>query len=214
MQKIKNAIKGHRHGREDEYDNTTGATTYGDNTYGRETATGVTDTGLAGTTGVTGHHHSHVTDEVGGEGPVAVGVAEVPVVVTEEERMAHTHHHEHEHRHEEVCGQKTFTEVEDRPVVRERVERIVEQRPVEKQYVVETRFVGEREHGVAGAEIVDVKDRVVDVAAPGPACPANAGQVMNEVVGGMGTGVTGHHHTHGTDPVTGHHHTHGTDRVL
>jgi hypothetical protein len=43
------------------------------------------------------------------------------------------------------------------------------------QYVVETRFVGEVEHGVAGAEIVDVKDRVVDVAAPGPACPANAG---------------------------------------
>jgi hypothetical protein len=34
---------------------------------------------------------------------------------------------------EEVCGQKTFTEVEDRPVVRERVERIVEHRPVEKQ---------------------------------------------------------------------------------
>jgi hypothetical protein len=32
-----------------------------------------------------------------------------------------------------VCGQKTFTEVEDRPVVRERVERIVEHRPVEKQ---------------------------------------------------------------------------------
>lgn len=33
-----------------------------------------------------------------------------------------------------------------------------------------------------------------------------AGQVMNEVVGGMSTGVTGHHHhTHGT---------HGTDRVL
>jgi hypothetical protein len=34
---------------------------------------------------------------------------------------------------EEVCGQKTFTEVENRPVVRERVERIVEHRPVEKQ---------------------------------------------------------------------------------
>jgi hypothetical protein len=43
------------------------------------------------------------------------------------------------------------------------------------QYVVETRFVGEKEMGVAGAEIVDVKDRVVDVAAPGPTCPVNTG---------------------------------------
>jgi G3E family GTPase len=42
------------------------------------------------------------------------------------------HHHEH-HRHEEVCGTKTFTEVEDRPIVKERVERILEHQPVEKQ---------------------------------------------------------------------------------
>ncbi len=81
---------------------------------------------------------------------------QVPVVVTEQERVTGTHeHHEHHHGHlesagmvghhhagtervaermaEQVCGQKTFTEVEDRPVVRERVERIVEHRPVEKQ---------------------------------------------------------------------------------
>jgi hypothetical protein len=36
-------------------------------------------------------------------------------------------------RAEEVCGTKTFTLIEDRPVIRERVERIVEHRPVEKQ---------------------------------------------------------------------------------
>jgi hypothetical protein len=62
-------------------------------------------------------------------------------VVTEQERVVGTHEHHHAHQHmgtdrvigEEVCGQKTFTEVEDRPVVRERVERIVEHRPVEKQ---------------------------------------------------------------------------------
>jgi hypothetical protein len=48
-------------------------------------------------------------------------------VVTEQERVS-THQVQ-----EEVCGQKTFTEVEDRPVVRERVERIMEHRPVEKQ---------------------------------------------------------------------------------
>ena len=41
--------------------------------------------------------------------------------------------------------------------------------------MVETKFVGEKEMGVAGAEIVDVKDRVVDVAAPGPTCPVNTG---------------------------------------
>ena len=63
---------------------------------------------------------------------------QVPVVVTEQERVVGTAHHEHHHAHherigEEVCGQKTFTEVEDRPVMRERVERIVEHRPVEKQ---------------------------------------------------------------------------------
>ena len=44
------------------------------------------------------------------------------------------------------------------------------------QYVVETRFVGEKEKGVAGAEIVDVKDRVVDVAEPGATCPVNTGE--------------------------------------
>jgi hypothetical protein len=65
-------------------------------------------------------------------------------VVTEQERVVgtHEHHHEHHHNHQhistervgaEICGQKTFTQVEDRPVIRERVERIVEHRPVEKQ---------------------------------------------------------------------------------
>jgi hypothetical protein len=43
------------------------------------------------------------------------------------------------------------------------------------QYVVETKFVGEQEMGVAGADIVDIKTRVVDVAQPGPACPVNTG---------------------------------------
>lgn len=45
------------------------------------------------------------------------------------------------------------------------------------QYVVEPRFVGEVEQGMAGAEIVGVKERVVNVAAPGPACPVNAGML-------------------------------------
>jgi hypothetical protein len=55
--------------------------------------------------------------------------------VIEQERLSTgvTETHHTEARGEQVCGQKTFTEVEDRPVVRERVERIVEHRPVEKQ---------------------------------------------------------------------------------
>lgn len=44
------------------------------------------------------------------------------------------------------------------------------------QYVVETRFVGERELGTSHTEIVDVKERIVEVAQPGPACPANTGE--------------------------------------
>jgi hypothetical protein len=43
------------------------------------------------------------------------------------------HHHQHRHVEEVVCGTKTFTEVEDRPIVKERVERILEHQPVEKQ---------------------------------------------------------------------------------
>lgn len=210
MQKIKNAIKGHRHGKDDEYDNTAGATTYG---HHGTTAYGDNTMGTTGM-GTSGYAEGQIVDER----PVAVGVAEVPVVVTEQERVVteghrHTEHHrEHHHMAEEVCGQKTFTEVEDRPVVRERVERIVEHRPVEKQYVVETRFVGEKEMGVAGAEIVDIKDRVVDVAAPGPTCPVNTGAVMNEVVAGHTsgmTGTTGTHHTHHTGA-----HTHSSDRLI
>ena len=49
--------------------------------------------------------------------------------------------------------------------------------PALLQYVVETKFVGEKEMGVAGAEIMDIKDRVVDVAAPGPTCPVNTGKL-------------------------------------
>lgn len=43
------------------------------------------------------------------------------------------------------------------------------------QYVVKTRFVGEAERGVAGAEVVDVGERVVEVAQPGPTCPVGTG---------------------------------------
>jgi hypothetical protein len=40
-----------------------------------------------------------------------------------------------------VCGTKTFTEVEDRPIVKERVERILEHQPVEKEVRVVLLFI-------------------------------------------------------------------------
>jgi hypothetical protein len=60
----------------------------------------------------------------------------VPIFAAEQERVSTGV--TKTHTGGEVCGQKTFTEVEDRPVVRERVERMVEHRPVEKQVGVVT----------------------------------------------------------------------------
>jgi hypothetical protein len=73
-----------------------------------------------------------------------------------------------------ACETRTFTEVEDRPVMRERVERIIEHRPVEKQFVVETRPVGERE--VADGvhyESAGVREYEVD-RVQGSKCPSSA----------------------------------------
>eukprot|EP00878_Enallax_costatus_P000508 GHUV01000602.1.p1 GENE.GHUV01000602.1~~GHUV01000602.1.p1 ORF type:complete len:213 (+),score=63.17 GHUV01000602.1:971-1609(+) len=205
MQKIKEKlhIGKNKHHEEYGYENTTGYdNTY--NTVGATGATGVTN-GLGATsvnTSTTSGSSDFREDDIV-ERPVAAGVAEVPVVVTEQERLGHRHHEGlvEERRGmglgEEVCGTKTFTEVEDRPVVKERVERILEHNPVEKKYVVETRFVGEAPIASAtGASVIDTTERIVEVAEPGPRCPANAGQVMDGVIGGMGTGHmgTGHHH--------------------
>jgi hypothetical protein len=45
--------------------------------------------------------------------------------------------------------------------------------------------VGEREvASAAGVTQVDAKEYVVEAAAPGPKCPANAGVMMNEAIGG------------------------------
>lgn len=56
--------------------------------------------------GTTGFEEQSVT---------AVGVAEVPVLVTDQRAAVG--------REEEVCGSKVFSEVEDQPIVKERVER-------------------------------------------------------------------------------------------
>ena len=152
----------------------------GTGTYGNGTGA----YGGSGTTGTTGY------DNVGTGGGYTeekvVGVAEVPIVAQEQ-------HHQHHHASEEVCGQKTFTEVEDRPVVKERVERYVEHHPVEKQFVVETKYVGEKPVAAgAGVTVVGQDEYVVEAAEPGPKCPTGAGRMMDEVIGGTtGAGATG-----------------------
>jgi hypothetical protein len=40
---------------------------------------------------------------------------------------------------EVVCGRKEFTEVEDRPIVKERVTKVLEHHPVQKEYVTQVR---------------------------------------------------------------------------
>jgi hypothetical protein len=83
-----------------------------------------------------------------------------------------------------VCDTRTFTEVEDRPIMRERVERIIEHRPVEKQFVVETRPVGEREltEGVH-YESAGVREYEVD-RVQGSKCPTTTGTTGAGAVGG------------------------------
>lgn len=58
-------------------------------------------------------------------------------------------------------GEQKFSVVEDRPVVKERVEQVMEHRPVEHQYVTETRPVGDVEHA-GNVEHLGTTERVVD----------------------------------------------------
>ncbi|PRW59460.1 Calcium release-activated calcium channel isoform A [Chlorella sorokiniana] len=60
-----------------------------------------------------------------------------------------------------------FTKTEDRPVMKERVTRMREHHPVEKEFVVETRATGEvRETGERAQEHMGATERVVEVPAP------------------------------------------------
>jgi hypothetical protein len=94
----------------------------------------------------------------------------------------------HEGVQAEICNRQEYVEVEDRPVLKERVERIVEHQPVEKRFVVETRPVGEtllaeRIH----VESAGVTERIID-RADGTVCPTGTLPVGT---GGVGTGVAG-----------------------
>lgn len=86
-----------------------------------------------------------------------IGAVEVPVV----EQKTVTEHHSGVATGD-VCSQRIITEVEDRPVVKERVERYVEHRPVEKQYVVEVKPAGVKEMGVTHVEAAGAREYVVE----------------------------------------------------
>ncbi|KAI3438476.1 hypothetical protein D9Q98_000905 [Chlorella vulgaris] len=70
-----------------------------------------------------------------------------------------------------TCAQEYFTKTEDRPVVKERVELIQEHRPVEKEFVVETRATGvEREIPGGEVEHLGTTERIVAVTPPKGPC--------------------------------------------
>eukprot|EP00887_Chlorella_sp_A99_P004645 scaffold4.g4645.t1 len=78
-----------------------------------------------------------------------------------------------------VCGQASaatirrteyYTKVEDRPAVIEKVERILEHRPVEKEFVVETRATGVERALPTTVEHLGTQERVVSEAAPRAPC--------------------------------------------
>ncbi|KAI7842878.1 hypothetical protein COHA_003495 [Chlorella ohadii] len=65
-----------------------------------------------------------------------------------------------------------FTKTEDRPVVKEVVELMKEHRPVEREFVVETRATGVEREVAEGryTEILGTTERVVAVTRPKPPC--------------------------------------------
>eukprot|EP00878_Enallax_costatus_P006971 GHUV01007305.1.p1 GENE.GHUV01007305.1~~GHUV01007305.1.p1 ORF type:complete len:470 (+),score=120.41 GHUV01007305.1:85-1410(+) len=71
-----------------------------------------------------------------------------------------------------VCGRKEFSEVEDRPYVKERVTRILEHNPVEKEYVTQVKFAGEHALPSGEKEMLGApQTRIVETTPPGPKCP-------------------------------------------
>lgn len=69
-----------------------------------------------------------------------------------------------------VCDSQTFVKTEDRPTVREVKNYILEHRPVEKKYVVETKYVGERGLGVSHTEHINTEENIVQTTPARPPC--------------------------------------------
>jgi hypothetical protein len=72
---------------------------------------------------------------------------------------------------EETCNREFFTKVEDRERVVELHEFIKEHVPIEREFVVETRFVGERELAdQRREEVLGVEERIVEETQPKGPC--------------------------------------------
>ena len=69
-----------------------------------------------------------------------------------------------------VCGQEYFTKTEDRPVVREQVTMVKEHRPVEQEFVTETRATGREKEHTGAVEHLGTTERVVAEAQPKSPC--------------------------------------------
>ncbi|BDA50679.1 hypothetical protein COCOBI_16-3550 [Coccomyxa sp. Obi] len=68
-----------------------------------------------------------------------------------------------------VCGTRTYTVIEDRPVEKERHTTILEHHKWEKNFVIETRFIGERElTDQTKVEVISRSERVIVVARSNP----------------------------------------------
>ena len=83
-----------------------------------------------------------------------------------------SHEVHHETQGANVCSQEYFTKTVDEPVVIESVERLKEHHPVEKEYVVETRFTGVEKELAEGrtAEVLGTTERIVSQAPTGNPC--------------------------------------------
>ncbi|KAF6254011.1 hypothetical protein COO60DRAFT_1462911 [Scenedesmus sp. NREL 46B-D3] len=73
---------------------------------------------------------------------------------------------------EVVCGRKEFSQVEDRPIVKERVTRVLEHQPVQKEFVTQVTFAGEQALPSDSRETLGTPEtRIVETTPPGPKCP-------------------------------------------
>jgi hypothetical protein len=68
----------------------------------------------------------------------------------------------------EIRDRREFTEVEDRPQVKERVSRLIENHPVEKQYQTAVKYVGEQAMPGSTESLASPEERIVSRTAPGP----------------------------------------------
>jgi hypothetical protein len=187
MQKIKNALTPGHHNRHGEtgYDNTATGT------YGTTAGTGYTDTGVgaqsAGIAGQPGYGYTETVVATNAAQPVGMQGAGYGAGTAGYAAGTGVGAVVHEGVEAEICNRREYVEVEDRPILKERVERIVEHQPVEKRFVVETRPVGETVLAErAHVETAGVTERVID-RAEGTVCPTGTVPVATGM-GGVGTG--------------------------